>query len=162
MKMWLKNIGQVLVNLNWWSRWKKTLVELENSYSGKKAESEDHTGKAQARRWGPVSVSWQLCAPEPNPVPFSVKMGNPTEVQKEPRVRYMQRFLVWKLCSLKVVREGDSNLRRLKLRGNSEGNVECSSPPQTDGSTPGCEEHGTKNPLPLLVGMETDYSHYVR
>ena len=79
MKMWFKNIGQVLVNLKWWSRWKKTLVELENSYSGKKLESEDHTGNAQARRWGPVSVTRQFCAPEPNPVPFSVKVGNPTE-----------------------------------------------------------------------------------
>ena len=74
----------------------------------------------------------------------------------------MQRFLVWKLWSLKVVREGDSNLRRLKLGGNSEGNIDQSSPPQTDGSTPGCQEHGTKNPLALLVGMETDYSHCVR
>ena len=74
----------------------------------------------------------------------------------------MQRFLVWKLWNLKVVREGDSNLRRLKLGGNSEGNIDWSSPPQTDGSTPGCQERGTKNPLALLVGMETDYSHYVR
>ena len=74
----------------------------------------------------------------------------------------MQRFLVWKLWSLKVIREGDSNLRRLKLGGNSEGNIDWSSPPQTDGSTLGCQERGTKNPLALLVGMETDYSHYVR
>ena len=74
----------------------------------------------------------------------------------------MQRFLVWKLWNLKVVREGDSNLRRLKLGGNSEGNIDWSSPPQTDGSTLSCQERGTKNPLALLVGMETDYSHYVR
>lgn len=77
-------------------------------------------------------------------MPLSVRTGNRPEAHWQLRARYIQRFLVWKFWSLKVVRERDINLRRLLLGGNSEGTTEWSSPLQTDESAPGCQGHGTE------------------